>query len=418
MTTEQSERAILGCLIQYPAQFGGRLAGLSPELFSDSVRRDVFAAICAASRKTPHYDAGLVIANLTHPDAKAEVCRCAEIAYASTPFDEHLQVLIKRAQHRFICDRVAPAFSDSEVTPDTLREIAEDAERAFPPQEIDGATVYDRYADNYHTPRVVLMTRIRRLDALTGGLICGTVAIIGAQQGSGKTALALNIAANIAQFGRRVIFFSLEMTAGMILDRLIAAGLNMDYRDVQQRRLKPDIAAQIGDYFARSGLKENMIVYDREPMTVESMCDLIHTHKPALAVIDFIQIVQTRRKIDNLRERIDYITASLKQTAKRTGCVVLLLSQLRRYDADHAQKPKPPTMSDLKESSGLEQQGDYVFLLWRPFAQYKELGAKSRPQFDPSDATLICAKNKFGCTNRLNLHFDGAHQKFTEVIEP
>ena len=65
-------------------------------------------------------------------------------------------------------------------------------------------------------------------------------------------------------------------------------------------------------------------------------------------------------------------------------------------------------MEDLKESGGLEQDGDYVFLLDREYVRNRDSGTP------PEDAVLIIAKNKFGKTAKIELNFDGKYQNFTE----
>jgi replicative DNA helicase len=128
--------------------------------------------------------------------------------------------------------------------------------------------------------------------------------------------------------------------------------------------------------------------------------------KPDVVVIDYVQIVRTMKGFtgDNKRLQIDYISAELKSIAKRTGCCVILLSQLKRTE-----KVEQPTMADLKESGGLEQDGDYIFMLYRPYAQDKSAG------YNPETTTLFIEKNKFGEVGRISLKFNGRYQRFTEV---
>jgi replicative DNA helicase len=66
-------------------------------------------------------------------------------------------------------------------------------------------------------------------------------------------------------------------------------------------------------------------------------------------------------------------------------------------------------MADLKESGGLEQDGDYIFMLYRPYAQDKSKG------YSPEETTLLLEKNKFSEVGRISLKFDGKYQTFTEA---
>ena len=133
---------------------------------------------------------------------------------------------------------------------------------------------------------------------------------------------------------------------------------------------------------------------------------MISEEKPSLAVVDFMQIISAVGKFENVRSRIDYISSLFKRTAKTTGCVIIVLSQLSRMGKE------APTMSDLKESGGLEQDGDYIALLHRPYVLNK-----NENECIPEDTQLLLDKNKFGRTGKIDLWFDLKHQKFYERDE-
>ena len=109
---------------------------------------------------------------------------------------------------------------------------------------------------------------------------------------------------------------------------------------------------------------KNLTVID-DISHVEKISELIYAEKPELVIIDFVQIITSKNKFPDNRQRIDYISQMLKSTAKATGACIMTLSQLTRAGKDK------PTMSDLKESGGLEQDSDYVILLHRPYVNDK-----------------------------------------------
>ena len=116
-----------------------------------------------------------------------------------------------------------------------------------------------------------------------------------------------------------------------------------------------------------------------------------------------MQIITSLKHHENVRTKIDYISSELKRTAKKTNTCIILLSQLTRNNKE------APTMSDLKESGGLEQDGDYIALLHRPYVLNK-----SDSSILPTMAQLLLDKNKFGRTGVIDLYFDGSIQRFTE----
>ena len=134
---------------------------------------------------------------------------------------------------------------------------------------------------------------------------------------------------------------------------------------------------------------------------IEDIVSLIHETKPDFVIIDYIQIVTSKSLFTDNRQRIDHISRLLKQTAKQTGAHILSLSQITRAGKDR------PTMSDLKESGGLEQDSDYIMLLYREYVNDKSA------QIKPEATTLTLDKNKFGRTGEIEMNFDGVHQRFT-----
>lgn len=408
--TYENERVILGCLIQFPELYANRLPKLSADLFADSAHRDIFSAIRHAYQQTPRYDPALIRSQLQEPDNSAELYHCAEVTKKTSPFDEHFRILMSAGQERFIREQLADSLLDGTPSLDRLRAICDTAENAYSAEkEIDRRTDYDRYVESLGKPRDILHTRFRELDNILGGIRRGTLTIIGARPSVGKTTYSLNIAHNMAEYGRKVAFFTLEMTKDMIFEKLASRGCQLDYSALRGN-IEQETRDRVAAYFNGSDLRDHLSVID-DINTIEAICAYILSTKPDVAVIDYVQIISTMRRFDNIRLKIDYISAQLKQIAKRSGCRVILLSQLRRAESGVI---KPPSMSDLKESSGLEQDGDYILMLFRPHAQDKSRIEK-RYTYPPNEAAVFIEKNKFGRIGQIELNFDGSHQEFTEV---
>ena len=242
------------------------------------------------------------------------------------------------------------------------------------------------------------------MDRVLGGIRRGTVFIVGARPSTGKTSFAINIAANQIKLNKKVMFFSLEMSVEMIFERLIAVKCLIDYSGFGQNTLTDEDIEKIK--YEVEELKDSgkFIVVD-DTYNAEQICNLISEHKPDLAVIDFMQIVSAMGRFENVRGKIDYISSLFKRTAKTCNSVIMVLSQLTRI-GDAA-----PTMSDLKESGGLEQDGDYIALLHRPFVTNK-----NNPEIVPEDTELMLDKNKFGKTGKIDFYFDLKRQKFSERL--
>ena len=138
----------------------------------------------------------------------------------------------------------------------------------------------------------------------------------------------------------------------------------------------------------------------------EEICRAIGDLQPDYVVIDFIHCVRAIKKCENRRSEVDYISQSFKICAKNNNCHIILLSQLHRSDKE---KNRPPRMSDLKESGGLEQDGDYIIMIHRPYIFDKTS--------DPTETYILLDKNKYGDCGQLQFKFWGQFQRFVENVQ-
>lgn len=286
------------------------------------------------------------------------------------------------------------AISD-DVSYQTIKALAD----KFEPEESSVKDNAVLYLQNYKKKYETISTGFKFMDELlNGGFIKGTVATIGARPSTGKTTFAINIASHNRQI--KTLFFSLEMSAGMIYDRIMADYLNEDYTKTGKHE-----GVEITDVIDMLDKYENLKIID-DLSDVEDITNMIYQIKPEFVIIDFVQIVTSMQIFVDNRQRVDYISQQLKRAAKKTNCSILILSQLTRNAKEK------PTMSALKESGGLEQDSDYIILLHRDY-----VNDKSNEDIDAKDTEVILDKNKFGRTKELKFEFDGKFQRFSEIGE-
>lgn len=309
--------------------------------------------------------------------------------------DSVLEMLRQMAINAKMKREIVELSLSSDFTPDDIRKIADDAEKSDCVYESN----LNNYIANYNTPIERIPTGYAILDQmLNGGFARGTIGALGARPSVGKTTLAVNIAVHNPNF--KILFFSLEMSARMIYDKIVSNLANIDYSTADKHNVDINtIKTTLAPY-------SNLIIIDNAA-EIESIIEIIRRVKPDLVFIDYIQIVQSRKEFDSVRLRINYISQLLKRTAKQLNACVISLSQLSRNASEE------PTMSALKESGGLEQDSDYVILLKRPYVTNK-----SDSNILPSDTTLKIDKNKFGETGEIKYFFDGKHQRFSENDDP
>ena len=404
------EQMVLGSIIAFPQKFGNRLSRLSRDLFTTEEHIELFDILIHLESKYPAgWDDSMVLDQIAASDGevKVEYCHCYDRARRTAPMDNLIRDLYNAAKERYMNRATAELFSGFDPpTAEQIKAIADHAINAYSYIEAETGE-YQDFIDKMDEPVDVIHTQFRKLDNLLDGIRQGTLTIIGARPSVGKTTFSLNIAQNVAGYGRKVAYFTLEMTRDMIIEKLISRGMKVDYKGVRQN-INP---ADTMRFFEETGLTENLRIIDNIS-TVEDICDYITREKLDLAVVDYVQIVETLKKEDTVRTKIDYISGRLKQAAKRSKCRVILLSQLKRPESGIV---KPPTMNDLKESSGLEQDGDYIIMLYRPYVQDKSFTEAGGYKYKPYESAALLEKNKFGFIGECKLFFDGAHQDFREA---
>ncbi len=256
-------------------------------------------------------------------------------------------------------------------------------------------------------------TGFRYLDAaLGGGLQRSDLVILAARPGNGKTSLALNMAAHAALVaGKRVAFFSLEMSAKQLALRLIAMQTNLD-----QRRLRLGVIEDWDAIItALETLAEGAIWIDETAgishTALRSKVRRLQTTQGVdLVVVDYLQLmraVQADGKRFLIREQeIAEISRSLKAVAKELNVPVLALAQLNR--AVESRQSKRPQLSDLRESGSLENDADVVLFI-SPEEPSQET-ADAQPLAD-----IIIAKHRNGPVGEVRLRFDPSRTCFHDL---
>ena len=257
-----------------------------------------------------------------------------------------------------------------------------------------------------HVSARTVATGLADLDRLlAGGLWPGQLVTVAARPGMGKTTLALGIASHAAfTLRRRVAFFSMEMRARELTDRILCVRANVDLGAVRER-------SAVG--YDRERLEAAMIdlgdrdlrFYDEASQRVDQIAEAArgsHREKPLdLVVVDYLQLVLTAGKDTRAQEVAD-VTRGLKALAGEIGVPVLALSQLNR---NAERDDRPPRLSDLRESGAIEQDSDVVLMLHR----LKQEEGEARTPYD-----LIVGKQRNGPTDTLRLGFDASRVRFVD----
>ncbi len=245
------------------------------------------------------------------------------------------------------------------------------------------------------------------LDRMITGLNKSDLILIAARPGMGKTAFALNIAANVALRGNKTVaIFSLEMSREQLMNRLFSSEGAIESKRLLTGDLSSEDWIKIAELSPRFS-EAPLYMDDTAGITVaEIKAKLRRVRNLGLVVIDYLQLMSSGRRIDNRVQEVSEMTRALKVMAKELNVPVITLSQLSRGTesrADHR-----PVLADLRESGSIEQDADIVMFLYRE-------GYYEREREDQSESECIIAKNRHGETGSVDLRWDGQYTRFYSI---
>ena len=262
-----------------------------------------------------------------------------------------------------------------------------------------------------------LLTGFRTLDNKIGGFQKGTLVILAARPAMGKTALAINIARNMAvDFHKPVAIFSLEMTASELTSRLISAETSIEGRKFKANGKLSEAEKEYIREKTNSLVKAPIYIDDNPGLTIfelRAKCRrLKQKYDIQMVFIDYLQLMQggDAVKSGNREQEISYISRQLKALSKELSIPILALSQLSRA-VETRGGSKKPVLSDLRESGAIEQDADIVMFIYRP-AYYGEGG-----EDDERLAKVIIAKHRAGEVGEADLNFINQYVRFENRMD-
>jgi len=287
-----------------------------------------------------------------------------------------------------------------------------------------------------------IATGLRDLDTKMGGLQPSDLIIVAGRPGMGKTALATNIAYNVAKAHRAELqadgtmksvnggivgFFSCEMSAEQLATRIIAERTGIPSSTIRRGGITENDFEKIRDYSIElqslpfyvdetGGLSISQLAARARRLKRQRGLDLL--------VVDYIQLLQgSTRRSDNRVQEVTEITTSLKALAKELNIPIIALSQLSRQVENR--DDKRPQLSDLRESGSIEQDADVVMFVFREeyYLANKEPRAGTpeyeKWQLDMSlvhgKAEVIIGKQRHGPTGTVELQFEASVTRFGDL---
>ena len=402
-----AECNVLGALLCGIPESVIALDQLTPQEFGNATLAGIFEIISQVRQESGKFDIALISPKLD-PTQKEAAGTCMDFFLSMANYQDYIRIVKEQAQKRRITNRLSEiVYGGADDPLGEITQILEAENKAVACNDFQAAFIdnLQAYFGQLHSPNAGqerIKTGWTKLDKTIGGLRRKTLSYIGARPSTGKTAFALNILQNQVKTDNKCVFFSLEMSVSQLFERHVSKALRIDYGRINANNLTTEERDRIGSELISMGDKQQFYFID-DIYSIEGIASAISKLRPQLVIVDFLQCVRTMQKFQTRRNEIDHLSQEFKRLAKHYDCHIIVLSQLSRAGQEM------PRMSDLKESGSLEQDGDYIMILHRPYVLDK--GENT----DPGTTSFLLDKNKYGHTGKIDMYFTGQYQWFTEV---
>ncbi len=440
----EAERAVLAAMVMDREAANVGIEMLSSGGFYSTSHQKIFDAICELYTSDHQ---GVDLTSLSESlrrkgelEAIGGLPALAELLQSvatSANVEYHAQIVREKALTRELiksCSQLAErGFADS----DDVANLLEDAEKTIfslaekrttrgfqPVSALMGEIMEDIEKTWRHKEAVTgVATGYAKLDALTSGLQKSNLVVLAARPSVGKTAFALNIAQNVAMKSKIPVgIFSLEMSADQIVRRILCAEAKVDLARVRSGYINKEDFGRLTQ--AANTLSQSPIYIDDSPglnineIRTRSRRLFSELRQLGLLVVDYIQLISTRERVENRQQEVSLISRSLKGIARDLDCPVLALSQLSR--AIEKRDDPSPRLSDLRESGAIEQDADVVMFIHRDTmkkSSHQDDADSHDEEPEEAPTKLIIGKQRNGPTGFVELYFIKHYTRFESMSD-
>lgn len=402
---------------------------LSAKLFHDTRNARVFKIVQKGITEGKSADNIYVATELLRkPDPKcykgAEIPTIFSSYITDVAFGQDLQLLREYAKRRRMwylgqklirvgVDMTATLDSGVNAINDFISENDEEDAGPTSMKEANAMMMTRVDANINGTSDTMLPTGFRELDE-NGGFQTTDFDVIAADSSMGKTALAMNIAVNVAKSGKPVMVYSMEMTAPQLAARINAHSANTPSSIIQYKKLQQQ---QYWDLQHAVQQTNDLPIYfdDKSTSSVEAIKASIRLNARKLGIkmfiVDYLQILAAVGRITDQEKFLGAISREFKNIAKELGVNITALSQLARNNQD----PRP-TLARLRGSGQVVEAADTILLIWRP-EMYGKTSYKDSNAPVTDTAEIITAKGRNIGTGSFIVHFEPKLTYFYDATE-
>jgi replicative DNA helicase len=401
-----------------PADLPGILSAIEPEDFYYEINRNIYIAIryLFENKITVTLSALFKYFADQKTDYRQDILLIMD-CYAGPDIKPYISSLKKDSSFRkikILSQKLNARADDKSESPESIyQEINSEFQEIFKNQNSDITTFADMATGDIKdmaSHNRYFMTGFAKFDEILHGLFQTELTYLAARPGLGKTALALNIACNIAKryTSGDVLFFSLEMPKDQLRLRAVSGEAEVDSFIIKSERFRSNEEREK----AIQGMKKidslsNLAVVDNKfsmsQIYIESKRYASYKNL-SIIVIDYLQLIESGIKNGTKNEKVEENSRMLKKLAMELHVPVLCLSQLSREIEKRTDTR--PKLSDLRDSGAIEQDGDAVWFIYQN---------KSDREFDSGLCEIEVAKNRNGKLFNHDFRFTKEYTKFEEV---
>src|SRR5918993_774140 len=435
------EEAVLGAIMLEKGAFDTVVEILKPECFYVEAHQRIYKSMQSLQQKNQPIDILTVVEELKTREeldlvgGPYYVTKLTNSVVSSANIETHariiLQKFIQRELIRISGEIIGDAYEDStdvfdllddaesklfEITNNHLRKNFDDIDTVLVKAVKRIEDMRNRNEDVTGVP-----TGFASLDTVTYGWQPTDLIILAARPSVGKTAFALNLARNAALHPTKptsVAFFSLEMSASQLVQRILSAESEIWLEKISRGKLEEHEMKQLYKRGIERLSNAPIFIDDTAALNIfelRAKCRrLKNKHNVGLIIIDYLQLMSGtgENRNGNREQEISRISRDLKGLAKELQVPIIALSQLSRAVESRKEGNKMPQLSDLRESGAIEQDADMVMFLYRP--EYYDITANEMGDNNRGETHVRIAKHRNGSLETIKLRALLHIQKFIE----
>jgi replicative DNA helicase len=434
------EEAVLGAIMLEKGAFDAVVEILKPECFYVDAHQRIYKAMQSLANKSQPIDILTVVEELRFKEeleivgGPYYVTKLTNAVVSSANIEAHSRIILQKFIQRELIRISGEIISDAYEDSTDVFDLLDQAESKM--YEVTS----NHLKNNYESIDSVLVKTIQRiedlrhkneditgvpsgfpsLDRVTYGWQSTDLIILAARPAVGKTAFALNLARSAALHPTKptpVALFSLEMSAGQLVQRILSAESEIHLEKISRGKMEEHEMKQLYAKGIQRLAQAPIFIDDTAALNIfelRAKCRrLKNMGNIGLIIIDYLQLMSgTGDRNSNREQEISTISRSLKGLAKELQVPIIALSQLSREVEKRKDGNKMPQLSDLRESGAIEQDADMVMFLYRP--EYYDITQDEMGDNNRGETHVRIAKHRNGSLETIKLRALLHIQKFVE----